>query len=74
ASIIAKTTRDAIMVELDARFPGYGFAKHKGYPVREHYEALRRLGAAPVHRRSFGAVRRALGLEPVQEELFPDAE
>lgn len=74
ASIIAKTTRDAIMVELDARFPGYGFAKHKGYPVREHYDALDRLGATPVHRRSFGPVRRALGLEPVQEELFPDAE
>lgn len=72
ASIIAKTTRDRIMIELDARFPGYGFAKHKGYPVREHYDALDRLGAVSVHRRSFGPVRRALGLEPEQTELFGD--
>lgn len=70
ASIIAKTTRDAIMRELDARYPGYGFAKHKGYPVREHYDALERLGACEVHRRSFAPVRKALGLDPVQAELF----
>lgn len=74
ASILAKTTRDAIMVELDARFPGYGFARHKGYPVREHYDALERLGATEVHRRSFGPVQRALGLEPVQTELFGDTQ
>lgn len=74
ASILAKTTRDAIMVELDGRFPGYGFAKHKGYPVREHYDALERLGATEVHRRSFGPVRRALGLEPVQADLFGDTQ
>lgn len=72
ASIIAKTTRDAIMIELDARYPGYGFAKHKGYPVREHYEALERLGACEVHRRSFAPVRKVLGLEPLQGELFED--
>ncbi len=41
------------MAELDRRYPGYGFAKHKGYPVREHYAALERLGPCPVHRRSF---------------------
>ncbi len=70
ASIIAKTTRDGIMRELDARYPGYGFAKHKGYPVREHYDALERLGACEVHRRSFAPVRKVLGLEPVQTELF----
>ncbi len=53
ASIIAKVHRDGIMRELDAKFPEYGFAKHKGYPTREHQDAIRRLGAAPVHRRSF---------------------
>jgi ribonuclease HII len=65
ASILAKTGRDARMLHLDAEYPGYGFAKHKGYPVREHTEALARLGACPIHRRSFGPVRRALGLPPL---------
>jgi ribonuclease HII len=69
ASILAKTTRDAFMCELDARYPGYGFARHKGYPVREHRQALERLGVLPVHRRSFTPVREALGLEPQQMEL-----
>jgi ribonuclease HII len=71
ASILAKTTRDALMRELDLAHPGYGFARHKGYPTAEHFEALGRLGACPVHRRSFQPVRVALGLEPVQAELFP---
>jgi len=62
ASIVAKTTRDARMRELDARFPGYGLARHKGYPVAEHVAALERLGASPIHRRSFAPVQRALGL------------
>ena len=70
ASIIAKTTRDAHMAELDARFPGYGFACHKGYPTPQHEAALRTLGACPIHRRSFAPVRQALGLEPIQEMLF----
>jgi ribonuclease HII len=70
ASIIAKTSRDAMMVELDQQHPGYGFAKHKGYPVPEHYSALDRLGACPIHRRSFSPVRKALGLDPVQVEMF----
>ena len=70
ASIIAKTTRDAHMAELDARYPGYGFAAHKGYPTPQHETALRSLGACPVHRRSFAPVRVALGLEPIQELLF----
>jgi ribonuclease HII len=70
ASIVAKTTRDAIMVELDREHPGYGFARHKGYPVPEHYAALDRLGACPIHRRSFAPVRKALGLDPVQMEMF----
>ena len=53
ASIIAKVTRDRIMREYDAVYPGYGFAKHKGYGSGEHIEALRRLGPCPIHRRSF---------------------
>ncbi|MBV9288791.1 MAG: ribonuclease HII, partial [Hyphomicrobiales bacterium] len=65
ASILAKTARDSLMRELDGQYPGYGFAKHKGYPVREHYAALQRLGACPVHRRSFAPVRTALGLPPL---------
>jgi ribonuclease HII len=72
ASIIAKTTRDAHMAELDKEYPGYGLAAHKGYPTPAHYRALNSLGACPVHRRSFGPVRRALGLEPVQTELFEE--
>lgn len=70
ASIIAKTTRDAHMCELDQLYPGYGLAAHKGYPTPAHYRALRELGATAIHRRSFAPVRRALGLEPVQTELF----
>ena len=70
ASVIAKTTRDAHMAELDGRYPGYGFAAHKGYPTPQHEAALRALGACPIHRRSFAPVRQALGLEPVQELLF----
>lgn len=60
ASILAKTARDAHMLELDALYPGYGFARHKGYPVRAHQLALRRLGPCPEHRRSFEPVRLAL--------------
>ena len=56
ASILAKTTRDAWMTELDCRYPGYGFAKHKGYGTAEHLAALNRLGPCPEHRRSFGPV------------------
>lgn len=70
ASILAKTARDALMAELEVAHPGYGFARHKGYPTAEHFEALQRLGACPIHRRSFAPVRLALGLEPVQAELF----
>ncbi len=70
ASILAKTTRDAYMVELDARHPGYGFAKHKGYPVKSHVEAIGRLGVCPEHRRSFTPVRNALGLPPLP--AWPD--
>jgi ribonuclease HII len=56
ASIVAKVTRDRMMCEYDARFPGYGFAQHKGYCTREHFTALRALGPSPIHRRSFAPV------------------
>lgn len=69
-AILAKTTRDRLMNELDAQHPGYGFASHKGYPTPVHLAALERLGVLPFHRRSFAPVRRALGLEPTQAELF----
>ncbi len=70
ASIIAKTTRDAIMTELDRAYPGYGLAKHKGYPVSEHVKAIAQRGVLPIHRRSFGPVKKALGLDAEQQELF----
>lgn len=60
ASILAKTERDRIMCELDAIHPGYGFAKHKGYPTAAHVESLQRLGPCPQHRRSFAPVRACL--------------
>ncbi|MCE9678176.1 ribonuclease HII [Shewanella sp. AS1] len=60
ASIIAKVVRDNEMAELDAKYPQFGFAKHKGYPTKAHFEALAQHGVLPVHRRSF---------RPVQERL-----
>jgi ribonuclease HII len=63
ASILAKVARDAYMRELDARYPGYGFALHKGYSTPEHFAALRRLGPCPQHRRSFAPVRESLAPE-----------
>lgn len=60
ASILAKVARDAILQNLDAEYPGYGFAIHKGYPTAAHQRALEALGPSPVHRRSFGPVRRLL--------------
>lgn len=53
ASILAKVSRDRYMEELDRRYPEYGFARHKGYPTKAHYEALRKYGPCPVHRKSF---------------------
>jgi ribonuclease HII len=60
ASILAKTARDARLVELDVQYPGYGLARHKGYGTAEHLEALDRLGPTPLHRRSFAPVRERL--------------
>src|SRR5262245_20172166 len=72
ASIIAKTTRDAVMTEFDSVHPGYNFKTHKGYPTPEHCRCLQELGATPIHRRSFARVRQALGLDPIQTELFEE--
>jgi ribonuclease HII len=60
ASILAKVSRDREMKALEAIYPGYGIGAHKGYPTPVHLEALQRLGATPIHRRSFAPVRRAL--------------
>jgi ribonuclease HII len=56
ASIIAKVERDSYMLEMDAAYPGYGFAQHKGYPTADHYAALRAKGPTPIHRRTFKGV------------------
>jgi ribonuclease HII len=60
ASIVAKVYRDALMCELDGRYPGYGFARHMGYSTRAHFAAIRELGPSPIHRRSFAPVRAAV--------------
>ena len=57
ASILAKVARDKLMVQMDSDYPGYGFARHKGYPSRAHVEALKRLGVTPIHRRTFQPVK-----------------
>ena len=65
ASILAKTARDEDCFRLEREYPGYGFAKHKGYPTPEHLAALKKLGPCPEHRRSFGPVAQlTLNLEP----------
>jgi ribonuclease HII len=56
ASIVAKVTRDRLMADMDELYPGYDFARHKGYPTKDHMEAIRRLGACPIHRRTFKGV------------------
>jgi ribonuclease HII len=60
ASVIAKVHRDRLLVELDAKFPGYGLAQHKGYPCPAHLEALERLGPTPLHRKSYHPVAQAV--------------
>lgn len=60
ASIVAKVTRDREMIALDQQFPGYGFAAHKGYGTENHLAALTKLGACPIHRRSFAPVAEVL--------------
>ncbi|TGL55124.1 ribonuclease HII [Leptospira kemamanensis] len=68
ASILAKTYRDEYMEQMDRKYPGYGFAKHKGYGTEEHRDALRKLGISPIHRLSFCDFLRREGSEP---SLFP---
>jgi ribonuclease HII len=63
ASVLAKVTRDRIMVEFDKQFPGYGFAEHKGYSTPQHYAAITALGPCPIHRRSFAPFK------PTQVEM-----
>ena len=60
ASILAKVTRDREMLAFDEQYPGYGFAKHKGYPTAMHREALKQLGVSPIHRTSYAPVREAI--------------
>jgi ribonuclease HII len=67
ASILAKSHRDALMLEFERQYPGYGFARHKGYGTAEHLAALRRLGPCPEHRLSFAPLRELL--EPSPEQL-----
>lgn len=62
ASIVAKVTRDAIMLEYDGRYPEYGFARHKGYPTPGHIDCLMEHGPCPIHRRSFAPVARTIGM------------
>jgi ribonuclease HII len=62
ASIVAKVTRDRMMIALAREVPGYGFERHKGYGTPEHQDAVRRLGVSPHHRRSWSPVQLALGL------------
>ncbi len=71
ASIVAKVVRDRIMRALDEKYPGYGFAEHKGYAVPAHREALMRLGPCPAHRRSFAPVRALLGEADVNDGRQP---
>ncbi|HZL44513.1 MAG TPA: ribonuclease HII [Verrucomicrobiae bacterium] len=63
ASVLAKVSRDRVMIEMDAQHPGYGFAEHKGYATPQHYAAILKRGACPIHRRSFAPFR------PVETEL-----
>jgi ribonuclease HII len=65
ASILAKVTRDRLMVEFDREYPGYGFSGHKGYGTEQHLAALKERGPCPIHRHSFSP------LHPAQTELFP---
>jgi ribonuclease HII len=70
ASILAKTTRDDHMIEMDRMYAGYGFASHKGYPTSEHLRILKERGPLPIHRRTFAPVRELLHLDPKQEIFF----
>lgn len=68
ASVLAKVARDRYMAELDRQYPGYGFARHKGYPTHEHLQALTRVGVSACHRRSFRPVMAAAGNQALAHE------
>jgi len=68
ASIVAKVRRDRLMAELDDLYPGYGFARHKGYGTALHWQALQALGPCPIHRRTFAPVRAFLTVERAEGE------
>jgi ribonuclease HII len=74
ASIVAKVTRDRLMIKLGAELPGYGFERHKGYGTPEHRSALKKLGVTPYHRRSFKPVQLALGLAEPSDAKALEAE
>jgi ribonuclease HII len=67
ASVLAKVTRDRLMIEFDKAYPGYGFAEHKGYATPQHYAAIAERGACPIHRKSFAPFRQVAR----EMELFP---
>ena len=70
ASILAKVTRDHQMIEMDHKYPQFGFAKHKGYPTKAHFEAIAAHGVIDEHRRSFGPVRKAIEAGNIQQNLL----
>ena len=73
ASILAKVSRDWRLLELEQRYPGYGFAKHKGYPTAAHLSALEKLGPCPQHRQSFAPVRRLMSVpHPHSDQCLSD--
>ncbi len=71
ASILAKVARDRLMIEMDQRYPGYGFARHKGYHADIHVEALRTLGPCEIHRMGWAPVKLALAGLPLRQERLP---
>ncbi|MBC8011605.1 MAG: ribonuclease HII, partial [Burkholderiales bacterium] len=73
ASIIAKVTRDRMMLDLDTRYPGYGFAQHKGYGTEEHRDAVLRIGRCPEHRETFLRKLMASRIDPGQLGLLGEA-
>ncbi len=68
ASIVAKVYRDRLIVEADAKYPGYGFAKNMGYGTKEHREALEKIGVCPIHRRSFAPIAELLGIKKEEKK------
>lgn len=70
ASVIAKATQERLMREFDKRYPGYGFAKHKGYGTPEHEAAIDKLGICPIHRRSFGPIKKREEGAPPAVNIF----